>query len=200
MSSATKHSDGRADTTRSRVLVTAFDSFGDLALNPSQRLLAHVADRPPGIVPVVLPTSYLRGWDTMSLAIRRENPAVIVMLGYARGVQGLRLEQYAHNADTAQQPDNDGQLGTDPILQGAPKRLEATALVGHLAGLDDGSLVSISQSAGGFVCNHIYFRTLAMLAEFEHTVPCVFVHVGDWQSDAAASQIVSSLLALVEHM
>jgi pyroglutamyl-peptidase len=81
-------------------------------------------------------------------------------LGLAAGRGDLSLERVAINVDDARIPDNAGAQPVDePVIAGAPaayfSRLPIKAIVAALR--EAGLPASVSQSAGTFVCNHVFF-------------------------------------------
>lgn len=130
------------------------------------------------------------------------DPQSILMFGFARTATGLRLERYAQNEDRAATHDNDGQVGGGVIVDGAPATMSARAPVGDLYQnlLDAGVPASLSNDAGGFVCNHVYFRTLEWLAKAPTGLKCLFVHVGDWSLSAGRQKIGQGALKLATEL
>lgn len=89
----------------------------------------------------------------------------------------IYLETMARNRDGAGKPDNAGQLrGTEPIEPGAPAALAASFPASALkqALHEAGFAAELSEDAGGYLCNHLFFR--AGLA-FGGDIPYGFVHV-----------------------
>jgi pyroglutamyl-peptidase len=178
---------------RSRLLVTGFDIFGRLQLNPSAYLVQSLATKfGNSIDTAVLPTSYADASERSISLIQHQNPRCLLMFGYSARSPGLKLEARAHNRDRARTPDIEQVVRVDnAILDDAPCTYTSTAPVSQLHGrlTDQGIPVVMSRSAGGYVCNHVYF--LALHHGQLHGIPrvCLFVHVPDWQT-----------LALQEHV
>ena len=95
-----------------------------------------------------------------------------------RGV--VCVERFARNLDDAAAPDNLGVARTAAAISaGAPERLEAAAPVEAIADAirEAGIPARVSRSAGGFVCNHLYFGALQYLRDKRSATPAVFVHL-----------------------
>jgi pyroglutamyl-peptidase len=92
-------------------------------------------------------------------------------------LRAIYIETMARNRDGAGKPDNAGQLrGTEPIEPGAPEVLAASfPAPGLKQALNEaGFAAELSEDAGGYLCNHLFFR--AGLA-FGGDIPYGFVHV-----------------------
>jgi pyroglutamyl-peptidase len=182
----------------SQHLVTGFDPFGSLEKNPSAELLAQLLADDPSLWCEVLPTSYERAWKQLERLLKR-GPRTLLMFGYSRNVDGLRLERYGRNEDNSTSSDNDRLVGKHVIIQGAPPKLAARA---DVLALDAqlraaGAPVATSDHAGGYVCNHTYFRALDA-AERLGLDLCLFVHVGNWRGSLEETSVIDGAKLLVE--
>ena len=88
-------------------------------------------------------------------------------LGQAGGRTDLSLERIAINVDDARIPDNAGAAPTDePVVAEGPAAYFSTlpikAMVAALRA--QGIPASVSQSAGTFVCNHLFYALQHRLA------------------------------------
>ncbi len=167
------------------VLLTGFDPFGGEAINPSwlaaKRLHGDVIAG-HRIVAVQLPTSFARAPRVLRAAIRKHAPVMILCIGQAGGRARISLERIAINIDDARIADNDGEQPIDtPIVRSGPAAYFATLPIkSMLVALQEAKIpIEISQTAGTFVCNHVFYalmRTLA--AKPAHSRPRGgFVHI-----------------------
>jgi len=93
-------------------------------------------------------------------AVAQHQPDVVLALGLAQGREGISIERVAINVDDARIPDNAGQQPIDtPVVPGGPAAYFSTLPIKRLAqGLQQaGHPVHISQTAGTFVCNHVFY-------------------------------------------
>lgn len=191
------------------LLVTGFDAFGPLARNPSEVLLHHLEEQYRGrIQTAVLRTSYAEAAMSVRRLVGSDCPSGLLMFGYGASVaRGLRVERLARNASTTQAPDNDGARATGPIIDGGPAAYRATVDVETLVRRLEESRVptTLSDDAGGYVCNHAYFIALHQLHQRGCKTPCVFVHVAnpkresDWHElETGAQLIIETLLGAVQ--
>ncbi|MEV6976210.1 pyroglutamyl-peptidase I [Kitasatospora sp. NPDC093806] len=166
-----------------RVLLTGFEPFDGATLNPSWEVARLVADRPPEglhVTPVRLSCVFDRAADELRAAVRDTDPDLVVCLGQATGRPDITVERTAVNLDDARIPDNAGRQPIDrPVVPGGPTAYFATLPVKacvaavRAAGLP----ASLSHSAGTFVCNHVFYALMHLLATERPTTRGGFVHV-----------------------
>ena len=163
------------------LLVTGFDRFGANDHNTSQAIvdaLATASD--PRLSCRVLPTSYRRAGELIESWIEQERPAGVVMLGLAASTAALRLERFAHNRDHSESVDNDGVARSDAsIVKSGPDVYASTLPLERFAAAVRilGTPVELSLTAGGFVCNHVFYRARHRIERGNLRIPCGFLHV-----------------------
>jgi len=172
------------------ILVTGFDRFGAHEHNPSQAIVdALAAERDPLLACRVLPTSYRRAGELIETWIEQDRPAAVVMLGLAASATALRLERFARNRDHSEAIDNDGVSRLDAeIVKSAPEVYASTLPLERFAAAvrSLGTPVEFSQSAGGFLCNHVFYRARHAIELRNQRIPCGFLHIPAAQSAALA--------------
>ncbi|MFO0627626.1 MAG: pyroglutamyl-peptidase I [Polyangiales bacterium] len=152
------------------VLLTGFEPFDGETVNPSALAVARLHGRVVAgarVHAVVLPCAFGAARRALRRALDRVDPAVTVCVGQAGGRAGITLERVAINVDDARIPDNRGAQPVDRAVQrGGPvgywSTLPIKAAVRSLreAGYD----ASVSQTAGTFVCNHVFYALMHALA------------------------------------
>ena len=165
------------------ILVTGFEPFGGEAVNASWEAARKLDGWRVGefaTVARLLPCAYDASVKELIRAIETLWPEAVLMTGQAarRGV--VCVERFARNLDDAAAPDNLGVTRmAAAISAGAPERLEAAAPLKAIAGAIRmaGIPARVSRSAGGFVCNHLYFGALQYLRDKRSATPAVFVHL-----------------------
>jgi Pyrrolidone-carboxylate peptidase (N-terminal pyroglutamyl peptidase) len=187
-----------------KVLVSAFDPFNQEVTNASQLVLTELAKH-DHVIPVVLPTSFHRSFPLLRQAIASYQPDIVLMLGEAGGRTHIQIERVAINLDDARIADNDGvQLIQQPIEPNGPvgifTRLPYTKVLPEL--IAAGHAISLSNSAGNFVCNHLFYEAVYRLPK---TLPVGFIHLPLLSEQArtetpafAREQIVQSMVALID--
>ncbi|MFP5474603.1 MAG: pyroglutamyl-peptidase I [Gammaproteobacteria bacterium] len=155
-----------------RVLLTGFEPFGGDALNPSWEV-ARALDREVLASGVVVESVCLPCVFDDAVARLDEHlaagapPLLVVALGLAGGRAGITLERVAINIDDARIADNAGRQPVDrPVVPGAPAAYFSTlpikAMVRALQAT--GLPAAVSNTAGTFVCNHLFFALMHRLA------------------------------------
>lgn len=174
-----------AKTIRPRVLVTGFDAFGADVLNPSWLAAQALHGRQIAshrVVAAQLPTVFGQSLKVLAKLLDQHQPSVVMCLGQAGGRAALSLERIAINVNDARIPDNASAQPVDtPVVPGGPAAyfsglpVKAMAQAVRAAGV----AAEVSQTAGTFVCNHVFYglmHTLASRRSLRH-VRGGFVHV-----------------------
>lgn len=152
------------------VLVTGFSQDPDPVANPSGDLAAAlIRIRLPDMRALVLPQAFGRCTAMVCEAIRRINPAAVLMFGITP-FEGptLQIERFAINCEAASEGDVSGVPVRDrPAVPGGPAAYETTLpaieLVDRLRsrGID----AAPSYSGGTHVCNSLMYGVLHWLAD-----------------------------------
>ncbi|WP_366103769.1 pyroglutamyl-peptidase I [Ottowia sp.] len=168
-----------------KVLLTGFEPFGGDALNPSwlaaqalrgRRIAGH------RVVAAQLPTVFGASLERLDALLHQHRPALVVCLGLAAGRAALSLERVAINVQDARMPDNAGAEPVDaPVVPGGPAAYFSTLPIKAMRAAVQAAGVpaEVSQTAGTFVCNHVFYGLMHRLA----TEPALagarggFVHV-----------------------
>ena len=174
-----------AAATRPKVLVTGFDAFGGDAINPSwlaakalhgRVVLGHT------VIAAQLPTVFDQSLLALRALLKQHKPALVICVGQAGGRSALSLERVAINVDDARIADNAGAQPVDtPVVPGAPAAYFSTLPIKALlvALQREGIPAEVSQTAGTFVCNHVFYALMHGLATergFKHSRGG-FIHV-----------------------
>ena len=174
--------------TNMRILVTAFEPFGTNDANISQRMLDAIqAD----VTKLLLPVSFRRAPEVLNEAIGQFQPDVIISMGQAAEGDKIRLERLAINMMDSAKGDNDGYIpDEDLIYPEAPLALKTALPVKPLCAdcINAGLLTKVSNSAGLYVCNRIYFEAL------RHTTNSLFVHIPKNMDVEIAKQTINQLI------
>ncbi|MBV9863272.1 MAG: pyroglutamyl-peptidase I [Alphaproteobacteria bacterium] len=170
---------GRA---RIRALVTGFEPFGDDPRNPSVDAIRRLPRRLGTLDLAVreLPTVFDRSRDLLARAVADLAPDIVLCVGLAGGRAELSLERVAVNIDDAPIPDNAGFRPIDrAIVTGGPAAYFTTLPIkAAVAALRAAELpASISNSAGTYVCNHVFYELMHLVAIAEHSLCAGFLHV-----------------------
>ncbi len=151
------------------ILLTGFQPFGGEALNPSWQVAQALAGASVGgatVQALQLPCVFGEARAQLTAALRRLQPELVVCLGQAGGRTAIGVERVAINVDDAPMPDNQGQQPIDtPIEPRGPSAYFSTlpikAMVTALQ--QAGYPATVSQTAGTYVCNHVFYGLMHAL-------------------------------------
>ena len=167
------------------VLLTGFDAFGGEAINPSwlvaqalhgEILQGHL------VVAAQLPTEFAASGTRLADLLGQHQPALVMCIGLAGGRANLSLERVAINIQDARIADN---IGAQPIdvrvVESGPAAYFSTLPIkAMLQALTTANIpAEVSQTAGTFVCNHLFYSLMHLLKK-QHGIGKTrggFVHV-----------------------
>jgi pyroglutamyl-peptidase len=171
-------------------LLTGFEPFDGDAVNPSWQIAQALhGQRLHGtrVVAAQLPCTFDGAIGTLRAALRRHRPRLVLALGQA-GRSVISLERVAINVIDARIPDNAGAQPIDePVQAGAPAAHFSTLPIkAMLAALREAGIpAEVSQTAGTFVCNQVFYGLMQALRR-RPGVRGGFVHVPLLPEQAAA--------------
>lgn len=178
-----------------RILLVGFERFGELDTNPSEIIIRNIEERTrsgrrTNITTRVLKTEFISAGNEIKELISHLKPEVVLCVGVSAGAENIRLERVALNLDDADVPDNAGlKLVGQPITPGGPAAFWSTLplerMRSALNGL--GIPVVISNHAGTYVCNHVFYIAREEIDKLGIGTECGLMHV-----PLASDQSVSS--------
>ncbi|MCW5548500.1 MAG: pyroglutamyl-peptidase I [Opitutaceae bacterium] len=165
-----------------KILLTGFEPFGGDSVNPTAEIVGRLHGTSIGgheVVGVVLPCVFGEAVVRLKTALRRTAPRLVICLGQAGGRAEITPERVAINVDDARIPDNAGRQPVDvPVVRGGPtaywSTLPVKAIVTALR--QRGIPAAVSQTAGTFVCNHVFYALMHRLRR-RRAVQAGFIHV-----------------------
>lgn len=174
------------------VLVTGFEPFDGDAINPSQEVVRQldgaIADDRLRLQALELPCAFGTSLERLIAAVDDLRPAAVLALGLAGGRAEVSLERVAINVDDARIADNAGAQPVDqPIAPDGPAAyfstlpLKASLAALHAAGIP----AAVSQTAGTFVCNHVFYGLMHHAARHHPGLRAGFIHL-PWLPQQAA--------------
>lgn len=161
------------------ILLTGFQPFGEHAVNPTALLMERLAGE-EGVATAVLPVEYDACADRFAELVETHAPIAALSFGLAFKTDYILIERLAWNRDESPQADNAGVVREDaPIAADGPAAygcgLPVPLLLQTLARA--GLPVTFSDHAGGFVCNHLYYRARHLIETRGLDIPMAFLHV-----------------------
>lgn len=174
-----------APVSKQRVLLTGFDPFGSDALNPSWLAVQALHGREAAghrIVAAQLPTVFGQSIDVLRALLLTHLPSLVICVGQAGGRSAMSLERVAININDARIADNAGAQPVDTqVAPNGPAAYFSTLPVKAmmLAIRHEGIAADVSQTAGTFVCNHVFYGLMDALAGIPglRSTRAGFVHV-----------------------
>lgn len=165
-----------------RILVTGFKPFLGETINPSEVLLEEIKKDfavSKQVDTLLLPVSFTHGFATLEEHLKKNTYRCIFMLGQAGDRYKVCFERVGLNWIETQKPDEEGFTPQ----QGSIVKNESAALFSRLPLTEwdaelraQGLPTKVSLSAGGYVCNHVYFKALYKFQNDTKT-SVVFIHV-----------------------
>ncbi|WP_284338030.1 pyroglutamyl-peptidase I [Comamonas sp. NoAH] len=182
------------------ILLTGFEPFDKDTVNPSWEIARslHGGEIAGARVHAVqLPCVFGEAMRVLNEALASQQPCLVISLGLAGGRSEITPERVAINMDDARIPDNAGRQPVDtPVVDKAPAAYFSTlpikAMVRNLR--NAGFPAAVSNTAGTFVCNHVFYALMHRLAR--RAAPGVrggFIHVPALPEQAAQNPGMASM-------
>ncbi len=164
------------------ILLTGFEPFGGSHINPSIEACERLKDKTYNSYKVMvaeIPLRYDEVRPSLIKAIEETKPDAIICTGQS-GSSTINLERVAINVADARIPYNCGTQPVDKTIQesGPVAYFSTLPLRKMLAALIEARIPTvISNSAGTFGCNHIFYELMHYLSENGLEIPAGFIHV-----------------------
>lgn len=165
-----------------KILVTGFDPFGGEKINPAieavKLLPEQIADAE--IIKLEIPTIFNKSAVIVKQAIKKEKPNYVLNVGQAGGRRALTPERVAININDGSIPDNAGyQPIGEPIQADGPAayftQLPIKTMVQAIR--QAGVPAAVSNTAGTYVCNHIFYQVQYMRDKEFPNLKAGFIHI-----------------------
>lgn len=184
------------------ILLTGFEPFDRDLMNPSWEAVRQLdgmqLDDDVRIVARRLPCAFATAGDYLAQLIAELSPVMVIATGLGPGRSDISIERVAINVNDARIPDN---LGAQPIdtavVVGGPAAYFTTLPIKAMvkAVREAGLAASVSQTAGTFVCNQVFYRLQHLLAGT--AVRSGFIHVPAMPEQVVGSGQPSMALAML---
>jgi len=184
------------------VLLTGFEPFNGATINPAwEAVRALEGWQGHGFQVEVrqLPCVFGDAIEDLTALIDELHPDVVIAVGQAGGRPDISVERVAINVDDASILDNGGRQPVDTaIAADGPAAYFSTlpikAIVHALR--ERGLVAGVSQTAGTFVCNHVFYGLMHHAATQPQTIKAGFIHVPFLPEQAAARPDAPPSMAL----
>ncbi|PEY65985.1 pyroglutamyl-peptidase I [Bacillus thuringiensis] len=165
------------------VLLTGFDPFGGESINPAWEVAKSLHEKTIGeykIISKQVPTVFQKSISVLKEYIEELNPEMIICIGQAGGRPDITIERIAINIDDARIADNEGNQPVDvPVVEEGAiaywSTLPMKAIVKRLQ--EEGIPAAVSQTAGTFVCNHLFYGLMHELEKHDKKIKGGFIHI-----------------------
>lgn len=188
-----KRSRKRGRTEARQVLLTGFAPFGGESVNPSAeiaRLLHGSSIAGHAVEGALLPCVFGAAITELRRQIRATKPVLVICVGQAGGRADITPERVAINVDDARIADNAGRQPVDrAIARRGPAAYWSTLPIKAIVAVlrERGIPASVSQTAGTFVCNHVFYGLMHELRA-QRRIRGGFIHVPFLPEQAKAGQ------------
>ena len=164
-----------------KILLTAFDAFGGEPVNPALEAVMSVVP-PEGVqlIRIKVPTIFGESVREAARAMEEERPDAVLCIGQAGGRSCVTPERVAVNLMDASIPDNAGFMPEEqPVIPGGENALFSTLPVKKIAAAiwEAGVPSQVSNTAGTFVCNQLYYGVLDLCRKQYPGTRACFIHV-----------------------
>lgn len=165
-----------------KILVTSFDPFGIDIENSSLEVLKLLPDSLDNIQldKQILPTQFIEGPRLLLDILDKKQPDALLLLGQAGGRSQITFERVAINCMNARIQDNAGYAPHEmPVIKDGPAayftNIPLASLIEYLQEL--WLPAGISNSAGTFVCNCLFYQAMHYIMQKKLPCLCDFVHL-----------------------
>lgn len=186
-----------------KVLITGFEAFDGATVNPSAQIAAALDGRVIAgrrVVGAVLPCVFGGSVVELKRWLGEVRPELVICVGQAGGRADITPERVAINVDDARIADNAGAQPVDvPVVRGGPAAYWSTLPIKAIVATwrERAIPASVSQTAGTFVCNHVFYGLMRALAR-RKGVRGGFVHVPFLPEQAARGEPSLALDTMIE--
>ncbi|WP_422377698.1 pyroglutamyl-peptidase I [Roseibium sp.] len=168
------------------ILLTGFEAFGTTPVNPAEQVARHLDGETVAgarIVSRIIPNTFFVCIDVVKQALTETNADAAVMMGEFGGRATITVERIALNFNDSTRyglKDNAGvALQGDLTAPDGPLAYQSTLPVRAMvkAMRKGGIPADISDAAGTFCCNHLFYGILHHLTGTDQSIPAGWVHL-----------------------
>ena len=165
-----------------KILVTGFDPFGGEKINPALEVIKllpqKIGDNEIKILEI--PTVYKKSLEKIEEEIKIFNPDFILSIGQAGGRADITIERVAINIDDFRIKDNEGNQPIDEkIFEDGDSAYFSTLPIKAIQNEIEKNKIpaSISNTAGTFVCNHVFYGVRYLAEKKYKNIKSGFIHI-----------------------
>lgn len=165
-----------------KILVTGFDPFGNEKINPALEIIKLLPQKigKNEIRTLEIPTVWQKSLEKIENEIKNYNPDYILSIGQAGGRCDITIERVAINVDDYRIKDNDGNQPIDEKIfeDGENAYFSTLPIKAIQKEIKKNNIpASISNTAGTFVCNHVFYGVRYMIEKKFQGKKSGFIHI-----------------------
>lgn len=164
-----------------RILLTGFEPFHEYNINSSWSLVDSFENTTSGIecIKLLLPVEFRVVSSIVPKMLKQYKPDIVLAFGQCTD-DSIRIERVALNLDDARTADNSGYTPIDELIHADGKNAYFSSLpikvIQHAVVAKNIPAV-ISNSAGTYVCNHLFYELLYWCDKLSLPTKIGFVHL-----------------------
>lgn len=164
-----------------RILLTGFEPFHEYKINSSWSLVDSFKNTTSDFecIKLRLPVEFKAVSNLVPEILKQYQPDIVLAFGQCTG-DSIRIERVALNLDDARTADNSGYTPIDELIHADGKNAYFSTLpikVIQQAVAAKNIPVVISNSAGTYVCNHLFYELLYWCDKLSLPTKIGFVHL-----------------------
>ncbi len=164
-----------------RILLTGFEPFHEYKINSSWSLVDSFKNSTSDFesIKLRLPVEFKAVSNLVPEILKQYQPDIVLAFGQCTG-DSIRIERVALNIDDARSADNNGYTPTDEQIHADGKNAYFSTLpikVIQQAMATKNIPAIISNSAGTYVCNHLFYELLYWCDKLSLPTKIGFVHL-----------------------
>ncbi len=159
-----------------RILLTGFEPFSDLTVNPSQLLVEEIQIQSSAeVFKHILAVNFEQAVPIYKDILEAVQPDLILNIGFSAKAFAIQLEQFALNSAFDAEQLNQHRLIIDGGVAAYRSDLDAAKLAVQLA--KQGIPAQRSDYAGIYLCNFIYYHSMHWFAQNGKAQNALFLHI-----------------------
>ena len=169
-----------------KLLLTGFEPYSSTIVNPAEEV-AKALDKQiinqVSVTSTIVPNTFFKAINHVRSEMLKDDYDFVLMMGEYTGRAMVTLERYAHRLIDAyryQLHDNDGiSYSNKQTVENGPVAYQTHLPIKRIveAIRADGIPADISDTAGTFVCNHLFYGILHEIHEQNHAIKAGWVHL-----------------------
>ncbi len=164
-----------------KLLLTGYEPFGGESINPSWEAVKTLRNKNIGGINIVveeMPVEWNQLEGKFKEAVKNHNPDFIICVGQAGGRNAVAIERVAVNR--ANGKDNEGVNREEQVIKenGKDAYLSTLPIVKMNKAVKEAKIPSyISNSAGLYLCNYIFYIARYYIESNGLDIPAGFIHI-----------------------